>query len=161
MRKNLRLDGKALSPIFATLIILAVVTVLFIPVFIWASGLSAQTTDSWVQTSTAATELIAIEEVSITSNKVLVYVRNVGVTTVSFNDVLIADENNVITTYQVSLSELATVEPDDEGSKANAIIPGELMALKITALKGLDLSSDVFTVKVFTTKGIGETYTAV
>ncbi len=63
-KASLRITNeKALSPIFATLIILAVVTVLFIPVFIWATGMTNANQDSWQQSATAATERIVIEEV--------------------------------------------------------------------------------------------------
>jgi len=152
------MDRKALSPIFATLIILAIVTVLFIPVFIWASGMTAQTQDSWSQSAQTSTERIVIEEVSLTDTQIIVYVRNIGKTTVSINDVLIEDVDRSITTYQESLGELATVDPETELSLENFVVQGSLIALKITDFKGLNPDSIVYTVKVFTNRGVGETY---
>lgn len=158
MRKKFSLNGKALSPIFATLIILAIVTVLFIPVFIWASGMTAQTQDSWSQSAQTSTERIVIEEVSFTDTQIIVYVRNIGKTAVSINDVLIEDSDEVVKTYQVSLGELATVDPETEAAVENSIVQGSLIALKITDFKGLNLDSIVYTIRVFTDRGVGETY---
>ena len=126
---------KGLSPIFATLIILSVVTILFVPVFIWASNMTSQTEDSWSQSAKTSTERIVIEEVSLTDTKILVYVRNIGKTAVSINDVLIEDSDNKIITYQESSGELTIVDPKTEVAAENVAIQGSLMALKITNLK--------------------------
>ena len=134
------------------------VTTLFIPVFIWASGLTAQTEDSWSQSAQTSTERIVIEEVSLTDTQIIVYVRNIGKTAVSINDILIENPGNQIMTYQESLGELSTVDPETESATQNIISQGSLIALKITDLKGLNTDSIVYTIKVFTTRGVGETY---
>lgn len=152
-----RLSNRALSPIFATLIILAVVTVLFIPVFIWASGLTSQTEDSWAQSGQTATERIVIEEVSLTTDQIKIYVRNIGKTAVSINDVLIEDSDKKIITYDQTQSELITLIPGTTTTK-DSIVQGELIAIIIEDLKGLNLDSEIFTVKVFTDRGVGESY---
>jgi hypothetical protein len=88
---RLTIDTRALSPIFATLVILGVVTVLFIPVFIWATGMTSQTQDSWRLSGLIATERIVIEEVNLMANSdsCTIYVRNIGKTAASVNGVLI------------------------------------------------------------------------
>ena len=100
--KKLRLNRWALSPIFATLIILAVVTVLFVPVFIWASGMTSQTEDSWTLSGQAATERIVIEEVSLKADQTActVYVRNIGKTPITINNVLISVSDNNFRDYE-------------------------------------------------------------
>src|SRR4030065_460162 len=90
-KKRLTISKRALSPIFATLVILAVVTVLFVPVFIWATGMTSQTQDSWTLSGLIATERIVIEEVNLKDNSdsCTIYVRNIGKTAASVNGVLI------------------------------------------------------------------------
>ena len=87
-----RLNNQALSPIFATLIILAVVTVLFIPVFSWVAGISSSTNDSWQLSGVTATERIVIEELSLKGGETActIYVRNIGQTAVTIDNVFIS-----------------------------------------------------------------------
>ncbi len=102
--KRLALSKRALSPIFATLVILGVVTVLFIPVFIWATGMTSQTQDSWTLSGLIATERIVIEEVNLKANSdsCTIYVRNIGKTAASVNGVLIylSDGTGEMHTYR-------------------------------------------------------------
>ena len=158
MKMALALNKKALSPIFATLVILAVVTVLFIPVFIWATGATSQTEDSWLKLGQISTERIVIEAVSLSlaGNQVTIYVRNIGKTAVSINDVLIEDSANKIITYQGS--ELETLIPGTTTIDNDPIVQGELIAVKIDDLKGLNPVSKSYLVKVFTPRGVGESY---
>src|SRR4030066_2464481 len=100
-KKRFALNEKALSPIFATLIILAVVTVLFIPVFIWATRVNSQNQESWGLAGTIATERIVIEEISLKSNQAscTIYVRNIGKTAVTVDNVFIALANGTGITH--------------------------------------------------------------
>ena len=160
-KANLKImNKKALSPIFATLIILAVVTVLFIPVFIWATNMSSQTQDSWNQSGITTTERIVIEEVNLkyTQPNCTIYVRNIGKTAVTINDILITAPNGIIFTYQKN--EFLTKNPVT-GANQNSIIQGDLIEIQIRNLKGLPVSSNrdkLFTVQVFTTRGVGGEY---
>lgn len=155
-------NKRGLSPIFATLIILAVVTVLFIPVFIWATGITSQTQDSWQLSGVAATERIVIEEVRFVGGQspqvCTVYVRNIGETAVSIEDVIImASAGTQI--YQDA--QISTLNPLTTNS-LTSIIKGDLMAIQISNLAIVDSSfqitnGEVFTVKVFTTRGVSDT----
>ena len=160
------LDRKALSPIFATLIILAVVTVLFIPVFIWATSMSSQSQDSWNQSGITATERIVVEEVNLkfAQPTCTIYVRNIGKTAVTINNVLITTPTGAVFTYEKSRNELRTINPVTRALQ-ESIIQGDLIEIQITDpnLKGLPIGNvqnrdKLFTVKVFTTRGVGGEY---
>lgn len=156
---SITLSKKALSPIFATLIILSVVTILFIPVFIWATGTTSQTQESWETSGLVATERIVVEEVDmeVVPQNCTVYVRNIGTTAVTINNVLIIESYGEVFTYEKIKGELETVDPSSKNIK-DSIIQGELIEIDIYNLRGLTLSSNkVYTVKVFTVRGIGDT----
>ncbi len=160
-------NKKALSPIFATLIILAVVTVMFIPVFIWATGVTSQNQESWQLSGTIATERIVVEEVNLKynqSNICSIYVRNIGKTVVTINDVLITAPNGEIFTYEKAKGECSTINPTT-GNPQDSINQGDMLEIRITKLKGLvpivndsNYRDKLFTVKVFTTRGVGGEY---
>jgi flagellin-like protein len=150
---ELALNRRALSPIFATLIILAVVTILFIPVFIWATGTTSGTQESWELSGLIATERIVIEEVSLKENDAKIYVRNIGKTAVTINDVLIqlSDGSGIVHVYQGS----------DLTTDADSVIQGDLITITIASLGWTPISSQAYMVKVFTTRGVGDTYQVV
>lgn len=158
MKKNI----KAISPIFATLIILAVVTALFIPVFIWAAGMTSQTEDSWETAGLIATERIVIEEVSLKADSpnCIIYVRNIGKTTVSVDTVFISLSDGTDTTHAYSKYGPAptfTTSPDK-------VVQGELITLAFAGPIGLGFNPDplkAYTVKVYTNRGVGDSYQAV
>jgi flagellin-like protein len=164
MRHKLELavDRRALSPIFATLIILAVVTILFIPVFIWATGTTSDTQGGWQTSGLIATERIVIEEVNLKAGEPCnIYVRNIGKTAVEINDVLIIAPDNSVFSYEKIKGELSTVNPAT-GDPQKSIVQGELIEIDITNLGSLTLSSNqVYTVKVYTVRGVGEAYQVV
>ena len=133
LSKIKKLNNKGLSPIFATLIVLAVVTTLFVPVFIWASTFTAQSRDSTQFSSVQATERIVIEEVSLVSGQspqtCTIYVRNIGETSVKINDVLISTTNSQNPqVYQGS--QIATVKPGTT-SPLTYISKGQLIQINI------------------------------
>ncbi len=150
-------NKRALSPIFATLVILAVVTVLFIPVFIWATGTTSQTQDSWALSGLIATERIVVEEVNLRANNITctIYVRNIGKTAVTINDALIALTDGTGSTHAYSRSAFTT------SSTSNPTIQGDLITIHITNLGFTPASGQAYTVKVFTTRGVGDTYQVV
>lgn len=186
MLQRLNRNCRGLSPIFATLIILGVVTVLFIPVFIWASGITASTQDSWQQSGVAATERIVIEQVSVARSSspqsCTIYVRNIGETVVTINDVLISSADGSNThTYEKKASlyptptptppatptpQIKTVYPQATASPLNSVIKGGLIAIVIPNLACVDpnfriTSGTTYTIQVFTTRGVGDTYITV
>ena len=182
MFKNLIRNKRALSPIFATLIILAVVTVLFIPVFIWATGLSSQTQEGWQSSGITATERIVIEEVNLAGDQptqnCTIYVRNIGETAVTINNVLISQDNTNIHAFQklpilypIPLppppvpSQLSTVNPIT-GSSITSIVKGDLIEIRIPNLASVNQTYTInngvtYTIQVFTTRGVSDTYQTV
>jgi flagellin-like protein len=147
------LKRRALSPIFATLIILAVITILFIPIFIWATGTTSQTQESWGLSGLTATERIVIEEVSLKPNDAKIYVRNIGKTTVSINDVLIQLSDGTGTVHVYQKSEL-TIDAD-------SVTQGNLITITIPNLGWTPINSQAYIVEVFTTRGVGDIYQVV
>lgn len=149
-------NRKALSPIFATLIILAVVTVLFIPVFIWATGVNSQNQESWGLSGTTATERIVIEEVSLKAGQIscTIYVRNIGKTAVIVDNIFITLANGTGTThvYQRTQGDF-TASPD-------SVIQGDLMTLYIADLE-FTPDAATYKIKVFTSRGVGDEYQTV
>ena len=152
MKKN----TKAISPIFATLLILAVVTVLFIPVFIWATGTTSETEDSWQLSGLIATERIVIEEVSLKADieSCTIYVRNIGKTTVSIDNVFISlSDGTGLYPYSKSPTTFTT--------SPNSVIQGDLITIEFNDLNFTPGPDEVYIVKVFTSRGVGDTYQVV
>ena len=144
---KLRWGNKALSPIFATLIILAVVTVLFIPVFIWATNITSQTNDSSTQSGMTTTERIVLEEISMLSGSpnCIAYVRNIGATSVTINDVIISLPTGSLHVYQGG--QLA-ISP-------SSVVQGDLISIAFN-LGFAPAQGDVYTVSVYTKRGVGD-----
>ncbi|MDH5374653.1 MAG: hypothetical protein OEZ21_02030 [Candidatus Bathyarchaeota archaeon] len=145
---------KALSPIFATLIILAIVTVLFIPVFIWSTGLTAETKSFWNISGEIATERIVIEEVNLRGGiqNCTMYVRNIGKTAITASDVFISSPDGALHIY--GKADFVT-DPD-------SVVQGDLTTVTISDLGGFNPVGNVtYTVKVFTSRGVGDTYQVV
>ena len=152
-------NTKAISPIFATLIILAIVTVLFIPVFIWATGTTSETEDSWQLSGLIATERIVIEEVSLKADPAgcIIYVRNIGKTTVSIDNVFISLSDGTGTLHVYSKSGTPTTFT----TSPNSVIQGDLITIEFNDLNFTPGPDEVYTVKVFTSRGVGDTYQVV
>jgi flagellin-like protein len=148
---------KALSPIFATLVILAVVTALFIPVFIWATGITSQTEDSWETSGTIATERIVIEEVNLRAGTAscTIYVRNIGKTAVSVDNVFISLSDGTGVLHVYSLPTFTTLP--------SSVVQGDLITVTFVDpnLGFIPSANETYTVKVFTTRGVGDAYQVV
>ena len=146
-------NTKALSPIFATLIILAIVTVLFIPVFIWSTNLTGETKSFWEVSGLIATERIVIEEVNLKGgvSSCTVYVRNIGKTAVTVDNIFISSADGNLDTYVRS----------DFTANPNSVVQGDLITVTIPDLQFTPTNGTVYTVKVFTTRGVGDAYQVV
>jgi len=147
-------NKRALSPIFATLIILAVVTVMFIPVFIWATGVASQNQESWQLSGTIATERIVVEEVNLKAGQTTctIYVRNIGKTAVTISNVLIsrADGIGQISTFQRKGPNFAV--------NYESVVQGNLITVTI----GFSPTpATTYNIKVATTRGVSDEYQAV
>lgn len=155
-KASLKITNKrALSPIFATLIILAVVTVLFIPVFIWATGVNSQNQESWGLAGTIATERIVIEEISLKTNQAscTIYVRNIGKTAVTVDNVFIALANGT------GITHIYQRTGGDFTATPASVVQGELITINIPL--GFTPTSTTYDIKVLTTRGVGAEYQAV
>jgi len=146
-------DRRALSPIFASLLILAIVTVLFIPVFIWSTGLTAETQSFWEVSSLIATERIVIEEVNLRGGvtSCTIYTRNIGKTAIIVDNIFISPPDGILYIY----------EKPQFSTDFNSVVQGDLMTINIPDLGFTPTLGDTYTVKVYTTRGVGDTYQAV
>ena len=147
-------NRKALSPIFATLIILAIVTVLFIPVFIWSTNLTGETKSFWEVSGLIATERIVIEEVNLKvgNTSCTIYVRNIGKTAVTVDNIFISAPEGSLYIY----------EKHNFSTDYNSVVQGDLMTITISDLGAFSPDVGVtYTVKVFTTRGVGDAYQVV
>jgi flagellin-like protein len=145
-------DRRAISPIFASLIILAVVTVLFVPVFIWSTGLTSETKAFWEISGLAATERIVIEEVNLRGNgSCTIYVRNIGKTAIIMDEVFISSPGESLHKYE---------EPQFS-TDFDSVVQGDLMTVNILDLGFYPTGNKTYTVKAYTTRGVGDTYQVV
>ena len=146
-------DRKAISPIFASLIILAVVTVLFVPVFIWSTGLTAETKSFWEISGLIATERIVIEEVNLRGNvgNCTIYVRNIGKTAIIMDEVFISLPDGSLYIYEES----------EFSTDFDSVVQGDLMTVYIPYLSFTPTGNKTYTVKAYTTRGVGDTYQVV
>ena len=144
------LDNRlGVSPIFATLIILAIVTVLFIPVFMWATGTSSETEDFWEASGLVVTERVVIEEANIQSiGDCTIYVRNIGKTAVTIDNILIMYPDGNIEPFNTGDF---TISPE-------YVTQGELITIENVPVT---YSSGIFTIKVITPRGVSDTFQVV
>ena len=146
-------DGcKALSPIFASLLILAIETVLFVPVFFWSTRLTVETKNFWDLSGLIATERIVIEEVNLKGDVLscTIYVRNIGKPAVIIDDIFISQGTASLYTY----------EKGQFTTDFESIVQGDLITINITNLGFTPLSGETYTIQVYTTRGVGDTYQA-
>jgi hypothetical protein len=144
---------KGLSPIFASLLILGVVTALFIPVFFWSTGITTETQSFWELSGLIATERIIIEEVNLKADvsSCTIYVRNLGKTAVIIENVFISLSGGSL--YSYGQSQFVTDVP--------SIIQGDLVTIAINNLGFTPLSNATYTIQVYTTRGVGDSFQVV
>ncbi|MGB9622929.1 MAG: hypothetical protein ACPL07_03690 [Candidatus Bathyarchaeia archaeon] len=143
---------RALSPIFASLLILAIITTLFIPVFLWATGVTSGTSDFWNRQASIETERIVIEVVNLKGGKssCTIYVRNIGKTVVSIQSVYIIEPNGNVHTYLKSDGDF-TLSPE-------YVSQGDLITINVDLRPWAPTSGQTYTVKVFTFNSVGDQY---
>jgi len=143
-------DRTALSPIFASLIMLAVVTLLFVPVFIWSTGLIGETQSFWEASGLIATERIVIEEANLKGGVLScnIYVRNIGKTAIIIDNIFISSPDGSLYIYN----------KPNFSTDVVSVVQGDLMTITINNLGFNPKKGDTYTIKVFTTRGVGDTY---
>jgi hypothetical protein len=164
MLKKFTRNDRALSPIFATLIILTVVTVLFIPVFIWAAGMTSSTQESWQFSGAVTTERIVIEEISLIGttnpNTCTIYVRNIGETAITINNIIISADDAVIQIYQKG--SFQTYKPGTSHTQSiTSVSKGNLIEIYIPDLLFPLTNPKTYSIQVATAKGVSDTYITV
>ena len=156
---------KALSPIFASLMLLGIVTALFIPIFLWSTGVTSQTKNFWDTTSSTATERIVIEIMNLESDRSSceLYVRNIGKTAITVENIFIvlADGTTRIFNNKDTVN-FKTYIYDAASSQFilqnNAyVVQGDVLKVVLTIIPVLPQSS-VYTVKAYTPNGVGDIY---
>jgi hypothetical protein len=148
---KLRRKGKALSPIFANLLILAIVTVLFIPIFFWTTGLTVETKSFWELSGLIANERIVVEEVNLKGGVLscIIYVRNIGKPAVILEDVFISSDSSTLHTF---------LKDVDFSTDFKSAVQGDLITITIGNLGFMPAIDETYTVQVYTTRGVGDTY---
>jgi len=147
-------NKKAISPLFASLLILGVVTVLFVPVFIWSTGMTAETRSFWEILGLVTTERIVIEEVNLRGGQTscTIYIRNIGETAITIDNIFISSPDGQLYIY----------EKGDFNSNPNSVVKGDLLNITIPDLtvqgSFTPTSESTYTIKVFTDRGVGDNY---
>jgi hypothetical protein len=143
-------NTRGLSPIIASVIILSIVTTLFIPVFIWTTGLTAETKSFWENIGSTTTERLVIEEVNLRDglSSCTIYVRNIGKTAIVLDNIFIVSIDGSM--YVYSKPRFST--------DLESVIQGDLMTVNIPSLDFVPSSGETYTIKVFTTRGVGDAY---
>ncbi len=140
-RKFLK-NSKAISPIFATLILIAIAVIAGVVVYMFVSGTLATMTSG----GTAAQEKVAIQGVKDSSSaptSLSVYAENMGTGTVTVNGLIIKDASG-------SIVQSATALSSTPGTSL-ALAPGVLTTVSGTIVALTSVSS--YTVTLTTAKG--------
>lgn len=87
--KRLMKNRKAISPIFATLILIAIAVIAGVVVYMFTSGTLATMTGG----GTAAQEKVSIQGVQSSTTVINVYAQNTGTGTVTINGMILKDAN--------------------------------------------------------------------
>ena len=146
-------EEKGLSPIFASLLVLAVVTVLFIPVFFWSTGITVETKNFWELSGLIASERIIIEEVNLQADitDCTIYVRNLGKTSVIIDNVFITSSDASL--YKYGQAQFST--------DIASILQGDLITISIADLGFNSIADATYTVQVYTTRGVSDSFQVV
>ena len=132
--KNFNRNKKAISPIFATLILIAIAVIAGVVVYMFTSGTLATMTNG----GTAGQEKIAVQGASGSASGVTVYVEQTSGPAASVNGLVIKDQSgNTVGSATVTGGPVALTR-------------GVLTTIKGT---GLTLSSGTYTVTVTTAAG--------
>jgi flagellin-like protein len=100
MRKRVlgRVDSKAISPVIATVILVAITIVVALAFAFWASGLVA---------SFQATERLEVRVLHVGPDQVTIQIRNVGSNDVEITDVITLQQGTSIGTIAGAVTELS------------------------------------------------------
>ena len=129
-------NSKAISPIFATLILIAIAVIAGVVVYMFTSGTLATMTSG----GTAAQEKVSVQGVSYTGTTAIsVYAENTGTGTVNVNGMIIKDSNGNIlqsATLATNPTPLTAGNLITVGATVTAIAPGTAFTVTLTTTKG-------------------------
>ncbi|MGQ9679978.1 MAG: hypothetical protein ACUVV4_04345 [Candidatus Bathyarchaeia archaeon] len=159
------LNRRAFSSIFASLILLSIVSALFIPIFLWSTGLVSESKNFWDSTSSTATERIVIEMVNLRSDRARceIYVRNIGKTAVTVENIFIisSDGSTRIFNNRDSVNFKTYIYDKTSAQfllRNDAhVVQGDLLKVVLNINPALP-SSSVYTFKAYTPNGVGDVY---
>jgi flagellin-like protein len=119
--KNFKMSRKGISPIFATLILIAIAVIAGVVVYMFTSGTLASMTGS----TTAAQEKVAVQGVQGTITGLTVYAQNQGSGQVKITSVMIKDSTGAI----IEQSAPTTASANIAGNALGSVITGTLSHL--------------------------------
>jgi len=152
---------RAVSPVLATLMMVAVAVAMSVIIFTWSQSFLSQTSEAasgqQAAQNLAAQSGILIESATfdVTNDYAIVYVRNVGATSIDIGTALATGKTGQ--GFQTS-STTAQFDEDldgtfnESGEDGLGIGKGSAVAIKITTLTGLE-RGDVVTFKITTKAG--------
>jgi len=138
--KKQRRKRMGVSTVISNVLMIAMVTAMFAIALLWSTGHLSALTSSWTTQTDRSREVIVIEEGSYDSsaNKIILYVRNVGLITVKVN-VAYVNEAQASPSYYTPTG----------GSRAAELVPKDMLMIKLTPS-----GSGPYTVTIITERGI-------
>ena len=163
MKSNQRRIGmvrgiQGLSPILASVIMVVIVLVLFVPILAMSTGLTQDIYSFWTMSGQTLTERITIEEATLRLNpsSCQVFVRNNGQTAVKITDIIIRGDDGEIRHYDIRT--FSTVNPVS-GASVDFFDQGDLVKASISSLLSLVPQRGVtYTIIVVTIQGVSDIY---
>jgi len=141
-----KMAKKAVSPVLATLMMVAVAVALSVIIFTWSQSFLSQTGEAasgqQAQQNIAAQSGILIESAKFSSNSVDVTVRNVGKVTVTLGNYYITKTSaGTTTSYTGSFTSSDTVNPGSATTKTLSptgvsFTSGDIVTIKVTTTAG-------------------------
>jgi flagellin-like protein len=139
-----KIARRAVSPVLATLMMVAVAVALSVIIFTWSQGFLSQTGEAaagqQASQNIAAQSGILIESATFSSNSVDVTVRNVGKVTVTLGRYYITQSSGGTTNYY----------SDDI---SDTLPPASATTITLTPTGASFASGDIVTIKITTTAG--------
>jgi len=127
---NLLKDKKAVSPVIAVLLMVAIAVVAALITYSWVTGFVTTTT-------TKAGHAIQIQAVSFGSNNMTVYVQNVGTGSVTLvNTVFVNGKGYSVTWSDTSLSEGEVAYTTGTGVRSGTVTSGTTYTVRVVCTDG-------------------------
>ncbi len=145
--KNFRMNRKGISPIFATLILIAIAVIAGVVVYAFTSGMLSGMTAN----SSAGQEKITVQSASYSGGVVTVWLQSTGGPNPVINSLILKDSSGN-TVANLGLASSGSVAPTP--SLANgALSAGTLYTIKSGTYSGTPALSGSYTVTVITNAG--------